>query len=140
MSLNNDLRGHKDLHIALSDRHPTYQETTSDQIRLIRARITCIIVNGKRAYELKGRFFVDLRNNAFSGTNGEDAVKHIEYFLKISDPINLPNVNYERLKLVIIFVNLSDSRMGKLSGPPAVQMKMDFAMVENYREWFESAI
>ncbi|GKC36984.1 hypothetical protein Tco_1049368 [Tanacetum coccineum] len=63
--------------------------------------ITCIIVNGKRAYELKGRFFVDLRNNAFSGTNGEDAVKHIEYFLKISDPINLPNVNYERLKLVM---------------------------------------
>ncbi|GKA08989.1 hypothetical protein Tco_0688320 [Tanacetum coccineum] len=43
-------------------------------------------------------------------------------------------------KLVIIFANLSDSRMGKLSGPPAVEMKMDFAMVENYLEWFELAI
>ncbi|GJZ13022.1 hypothetical protein Tco_0548252, partial [Tanacetum coccineum] len=30
--------------------------------------ITCIMVNGKRAYELKGKFLDDLRDNAFSGT------------------------------------------------------------------------
>ncbi|GKB01302.1 hypothetical protein Tco_0829346 [Tanacetum coccineum] len=59
--------------------------------------ITCITINGKRAYELKGRFVDDLRDNAFSCTNEEDAVEHIEYFLKII--INLPNVNYERLRL-----------------------------------------
>ncbi|GJV39425.1 hypothetical protein Tco_1417865 [Tanacetum coccineum] len=45
--------------------------------------ITSIIVNGKNAYELKGKFLNDLHNNAFSGTNGEDVVKHIEYFLKL---------------------------------------------------------
>ncbi|GJZ46526.1 hypothetical protein Tco_0594122 [Tanacetum coccineum] len=28
-----------------------------------------------------------------NGTNREDAVEHIEYFLKIVDPINLPNNN-----------------------------------------------
>nr|GEX73319.1 retrotransposon protein, putative, Ty1-copia subclass [Tanacetum cinerariifolium] len=61
--------------------------------------ITIITVNEKRAYELKGIFLDDLRKNAFSGTNGEDAVEHIEYFLKIIDLINLPNVNYERLRL-----------------------------------------
>ncbi|GJS99609.1 hypothetical protein Tco_0820779 [Tanacetum coccineum] len=38
-------------------------------------RITSITVNGKAAYELKGRFLNDLRKNAFSGTNGEDARK-----------------------------------------------------------------
>ncbi|GJU26353.1 hypothetical protein Tco_1164974 [Tanacetum coccineum] len=41
--------------------------------------ITSITVNGKNAYELKGKFLDDLHNNAFSGTNGKDAVKHIEY-------------------------------------------------------------
>ncbi|GKA36242.1 putative reverse transcriptase domain-containing protein [Tanacetum coccineum] len=34
--------------------------------------ITSIMVNGKRAYELKGKFLDDLRDNAFSGTNKED--------------------------------------------------------------------
>ncbi|GKC82556.1 hypothetical protein Tco_1138273 [Tanacetum coccineum] len=35
--------------------------------------ITSITVNGKNAYELKGKFLDDLHNNAFSGTNREDA-------------------------------------------------------------------
>ncbi|GJW86544.1 ribonuclease H-like domain-containing protein [Tanacetum coccineum] len=51
--------------------------------------IMSITVNGKAAYELKGKFLDDLCDNAFSGTNGEDAVEHIEYFLKIVDPISL---------------------------------------------------
>ncbi|GJW31029.1 hypothetical protein Tco_0047904 [Tanacetum coccineum] len=63
--------------------------------------ITSITVNGKAAYELKGKFLDDLRDNAFSGTNGEDAVEHIKYFLKIVDPIDLPNINYERLRLAV---------------------------------------
>ncbi|GJX20945.1 hypothetical protein Tco_0223622 [Tanacetum coccineum] len=52
-------------------------------------------LNGINAYEIKGKFLDDLLDNAFSGTNGEDTVEHIEYFLKIVDHINLPNVNYE---------------------------------------------
>ncbi|GKB26553.1 hypothetical protein Tco_0865954 [Tanacetum coccineum] len=51
--------------------------------------ITSITVNGKNAYELKGKFLDDLHKNAFSGTNRENAVEHIEYFLKIVDPIDL---------------------------------------------------
>ncbi|GJV99430.1 hypothetical protein Tco_1554682 [Tanacetum coccineum] len=35
--------------------------------------ITSITVNGKNAYELKGKFLDDLHNNAFSGTNEKDA-------------------------------------------------------------------
>ncbi|GKE73512.1 hypothetical protein Tco_1535553 [Tanacetum coccineum] len=53
--------------------------------------ITSIMVNGKNAYELKGKFIDDLHKNAFSGTNREDVAEHIEYFLKIVDPIDLPN-------------------------------------------------
>ncbi|GJW77812.1 hypothetical protein Tco_0139494 [Tanacetum coccineum] len=65
------------------------------------AGITSIKVNRKNAYELKGKFLDDLHNNAFSGTNREDAVKHIEYFLKIVNPIDLPNVNQDKLRVVV---------------------------------------
>ncbi|GJX64433.1 hypothetical protein Tco_0298776 [Tanacetum coccineum] len=40
--------------------------------------ITSITVNGKNAYELKGKFLDDLHKNAFSGTNGEDASHWLE--------------------------------------------------------------
>nr|GEV02904.1 hypothetical protein [Tanacetum cinerariifolium] len=68
--------------------------------------ITRIMVNGKKSYELKGKLLDDLPNNAFSGTNGEDAVENIDYFLKIVDPIKLPNVNYERIRLAIFSISL----------------------------------
>ncbi|GJR28699.1 hypothetical protein Tco_1104931 [Tanacetum coccineum] len=63
-------------------------------------------INGKNAYELKGKFLDDLYNNAFSGTNGEDAVEHIEYFLKIVGPIDLPNVNQDKLRVVVFPISL----------------------------------
>ncbi|GJZ01549.1 hypothetical protein Tco_0519510 [Tanacetum coccineum] len=33
--------------------------------------------------------------------NGEDAVEHIKYFLRIVDPIDLPNVNQDKLRVVV---------------------------------------
>ncbi|GJV75352.1 retrovirus-related pol polyprotein from transposon TNT 1-94 [Tanacetum coccineum] len=68
--------------------------------------ITSIIVNGKNAYELKGKFLDDLHNNAFSGTNGKDAVEHIEYYLKIIDPIKLPNVDHDKPRVVVFPISL----------------------------------
>ncbi|GJV41297.1 hypothetical protein Tco_1419737 [Tanacetum coccineum] len=70
------------------------------------SRITNITVNGKNAYELKGKFLDDLHNNAFSGTKGEDAVKHSEYLLKIIDPIDLPNVNQDKLRVIVFLILL----------------------------------
>ncbi|GKB58868.1 hypothetical protein Tco_0915054 [Tanacetum coccineum] len=64
------------------------------------------MVNRKNAYELKGKFLDDLHKNAFSGTNGEDAVEHIEYFLKIVDSIDLPNVNQDKLRVVVFPISL----------------------------------
>ncbi|GJY19109.1 hypothetical protein Tco_0390600 [Tanacetum coccineum] len=69
--------------------------------------ITSITVNGKNAYELKGKFLDDLHNNAFSGAYGVDVVKHIEYFLKTVDPIDLPNVNHDRLRVVVFPISLA---------------------------------
>nr|GEV16408.1 hypothetical protein [Tanacetum cinerariifolium] len=68
--------------------------------------ITSIKVNRKNAYELKDNFLDDLRNNAFSETNGEDAVEHIEYFLRIVDPIDLPNVNQDKLRVLVSPISL----------------------------------
>nr|GEV42160.1 hypothetical protein [Tanacetum cinerariifolium] len=68
--------------------------------------IISITVNGKNAYELKGKFLDDLHKKAFSGTNGEDAVEHIKYFLKNVDPIDLPNVNQDKLKVVVFPISL----------------------------------
>ncbi|GKD25302.1 hypothetical protein Tco_1231516 [Tanacetum coccineum] len=69
--------------------------------------ITSIIVNGKNAYELKGKFLDYLHKNAFSGTHGKDVVKHIKYFLKIVDPIDLPNVNQDKLRVVVFLISLA---------------------------------
>ncbi|GJU63313.1 hypothetical protein Tco_1245148 [Tanacetum coccineum] len=69
--------------------------------------ITSITVNGKNAYELKGKFLDDLHNNAFSGTNEKDAVEHIEYYLKIIDPIKLHNVDHDKLRVVVFPISLA---------------------------------
>ncbi|GKE27144.1 hypothetical protein Tco_1442528, partial [Tanacetum coccineum] len=61
----------------------TMKEFTTNDHEDYYLGITCITVNGKNAYELNGKFLDDLHNNAFDGTNGEDAVKLIEYFLRI---------------------------------------------------------
>ncbi|GJZ84539.1 hypothetical protein Tco_0649878, partial [Tanacetum coccineum] len=69
--------------------------------------ITSIAVNGKNACELKGKFLDDLHNNPFSGTNGKDAVEHIEYYLKIVDPIKLPNVDHDKMRIVVFPISLA---------------------------------
>ncbi|GKA90427.1 hypothetical protein Tco_0812297, partial [Tanacetum coccineum] len=83
----------------------TRKIVTNDQVNYY-SGITSITVNGKNAYELKGKFLDDLHKNAFSGTHGEDAVEHIEYFFKIIDPIDLPNVNRDKLRVVVFPISL----------------------------------
>ncbi|GJS83386.1 hypothetical protein Tco_0749927 [Tanacetum coccineum] len=70
-------------------------------------RITSITVNQENAYELKGKFLDDLHNNHFRGTNGKDAVEHIEYYLRIIDPIKLPNVDHDKLRIVVFLISLA---------------------------------
>ncbi|GJS24799.1 hypothetical protein Tco_0453431 [Tanacetum coccineum] len=70
--------------------------------------ITSIKVNGKNAYELKRKFLDDLHNNAFSGTNREDTVEHIEYFLRIVAPIDLRNVNQDKLRVLVFPISLEE--------------------------------
>ncbi|GJY84277.1 hypothetical protein Tco_0497653, partial [Tanacetum coccineum] len=78
---------------------------------LIRAsRLKKVMANkGKKSIMeifLKGKFLDDLHNNAFSGTDGKDAVEHIENYLKIIDPIRLPNVDHDKLRIVVFPISL----------------------------------
>ncbi|GJT32893.1 hypothetical protein Tco_0923312 [Tanacetum coccineum] len=83
----------------------TRKIVTNDQANYYSV-ITSITVNGKNGYELKEKFLDDLHKNSFSGTNREDAVEHIEYFLKIVDLIDLPNVNRDKLGVVVFPISL----------------------------------
>ncbi|GJY99656.1 putative ribonuclease H-like domain-containing protein [Tanacetum coccineum] len=74
--------------------------------------ITSITVNGKNAYELKGKFLDDLHNHAFSGTNRKDAAEHIKYYLKIIDLIKLPNVDHDKLRIVVFPISLAGGHSG----------------------------
>nr|GEW65497.1 hypothetical protein [Tanacetum cinerariifolium] len=65
--------------------------------------------NEKGRIELKGRFLIELSNNAFSETNGEDAIEHVKKFLKIADSLNVPNVSHDRLRVSIFPVSLIDA-------------------------------
>nr|GEW09980.1 receptor-like protein kinase FERONIA [Tanacetum cinerariifolium] len=59
----------------------------------------------KSVLELKGRFLTELQDNAFNGTNGEDAVKHIENFLKVVNSLKIPRVADNRLRISIFPVS-----------------------------------
>ncbi|GKC17325.1 hypothetical protein Tco_1014107 [Tanacetum coccineum] len=73
--------------------------------------ITSITVNGKNTYELKGKFLDDLYNNAFSETNGKDVVEHIEYYLKIIDPIKLPNLDHDKRRIIVFPISLAGANL-----------------------------
>ncbi|GJX20671.1 hypothetical protein Tco_0223348 [Tanacetum coccineum] len=158
----------------------TVEELATEDRANYYSGITSITVNGKRAYELKGKFLDDLRDNAFSATNREDAVDNKEgvidkgfydieeannddeqeivevdpelfthdiqrtktyedYENKLNNELMNHGPRMEcHMRCVIIFANLSVSKMGKLNGPLTIQMKMDSATEESYWEWFES--
>nr|GEY78375.1 hypothetical protein [Tanacetum cinerariifolium] len=63
-----------------------------------------------------------LIKEAFSGTNGEDAIEHIENFLKIIDPLDLPNVSYERLRLAIFPISLTRDAKEWLMNEPQISV------------------
>ncbi|GKE75243.1 hypothetical protein Tco_1537284, partial [Tanacetum coccineum] len=67
----------------------------------------------------KSRKFLDDLNNAFSETNRKDAVEHIEYYLKIIDPIKLPNIDHDKPRIVVFPISLAGGALWdywKISG------------------------
>ncbi|GKD15044.1 hypothetical protein Tco_1199451 [Tanacetum coccineum] len=94
-----------------------------------------MMINGKAAYELKGKFLDNFQNNAFSRTNGEDAVEHIENFLKIVDPIDLPNLSTTWVDLTELFFRkyYPSSRTSKIVGTKAKTNEV-------FKHWIKTGI
>ncbi|GJR54745.1 hypothetical protein Tco_1405266 [Tanacetum coccineum] len=56
-------------------------------------------IEDKDNFELKGQFLKELRTNTFSGSDHEDANKHIEKVLEIVDLFHIPNITIDQVML-----------------------------------------
>ncbi|GJV79127.1 nucleobase-ascorbate transporter 12 [Tanacetum coccineum] len=56
-------------------------------------------INDKTHFELKGQYLKDLRENTFSGSEHEDANKHIGKVLEIVDLFHIPKVTQDQVML-----------------------------------------
>ncbi|GKG23870.1 hypothetical protein Tco_0391906, partial [Tanacetum coccineum] len=56
-------------------------------------------IKDKDNFELKGKFLKELRTNTFSGSDHEDANKHIEKVLEIMDLFHIPNITIDQVML-----------------------------------------
>ncbi|GJV38047.1 hypothetical protein Tco_1410524 [Tanacetum coccineum] len=61
----------------------------------------------KSFLEVQGTLSLKTRDNAFSGTIGENAVEHIEKFLKVFGPLKIRNVSHDRFRLSVFPISLS---------------------------------
>ncbi|GJX94349.1 hypothetical protein Tco_0348935 [Tanacetum coccineum] len=62
-------------------------------------------IKDKDSFELKGQFLKELRDNTFSGSDHEDANKHIEKVLEIVDLFHIPNITQDQEDLKIKFLS-----------------------------------
>ncbi|GJY76012.1 putative ribonuclease H-like domain-containing protein [Tanacetum coccineum] len=48
-----------------------------------------------------------LQESSIGWNNGKDAVRHIEHYLKIINPIKLPNIDHDKLRIVVFPISLA---------------------------------
>ncbi|GJW01857.1 hypothetical protein Tco_1557108 [Tanacetum coccineum] len=63
-------------------------------------------INEKAHFELKCQFLKELRDNTFSGSNNEDANKHIEKGLEIVDLFHIPDVTQDMQEVILFYKGL----------------------------------
>ncbi|GKD77039.1 hypothetical protein Tco_1339660 [Tanacetum coccineum] len=63
----------------------------------------------KSFLEQIGTFLIKIRDNAFSGTNGEDAIEHIEKFLEVVGLLKILNVSDDRFRLSVFPISLTSA-------------------------------
>ncbi|GJT92579.1 hypothetical protein Tco_1081424 [Tanacetum coccineum] len=70
-----------------------------------------------------GQFLKELRENTFSGSDNEDANKHIEKVLKIVDLFHVPNITVDQLMLRIFSISLTGAAIRWLRNEPISSIK-----------------
>ncbi|GJW84472.1 hypothetical protein Tco_0157617 [Tanacetum coccineum] len=79
--------------------------------------------DNKDQFELKGKFLKELRENTFSGSDHEDANKHIEKVLKIVDLFHVPNITVDQLMLRVFLIYLTGAASRWLRNEPTGSIK-----------------
>ncbi|GJV56521.1 uncharacterized mitochondrial protein-like protein [Tanacetum coccineum] len=80
-------------------------------------------IDNKYQFELKGQFLKELRDNTFSGSNNEDANKHIEKVLEIVNLFHVPNINVDKLILRVFPISLTGAASRWLRNEPTGSIK-----------------
>ncbi|GKB06114.1 hypothetical protein Tco_0834347, partial [Tanacetum coccineum] len=57
--------------------------------------------------DLKGQFHIELGENGSSGTNGEDAIEHIENLLEVTNLIKVPNISRNQIRVRVFPFSLT---------------------------------
>ncbi|GJR17743.1 hypothetical protein Tco_0966270 [Tanacetum coccineum] len=76
-------------------------------------------INDKTHFELKGKYLKELRKNTFSGSEHEDANKHIEKVLEIVDLFHIPKVTQDQVTLRVFPMSLTGAASQWLRNEPS---------------------
>ncbi|GJR87612.1 retrovirus-related pol polyprotein from transposon TNT 1-94 [Tanacetum coccineum] len=80
-------------------------------------------IDNKDQFELKGQFLKELREKTFSGSDNEDANKHIEKVLEIVDLFHVPNITVDKLMLRVFPISLTRAAARWLRNEPTGSIK-----------------
>ncbi|GJV87899.1 hypothetical protein Tco_1531837 [Tanacetum coccineum] len=75
-------------------------------------------IEDKDNFELKGQFLKELRTNTFSGSDHEDANKHIEKVLEIVDLFHIPYITIDQVMLRAFPMSLTGAASHWLRNKP----------------------
>nr|GEW66084.1 hypothetical protein [Tanacetum cinerariifolium] len=92
-----------------------YMSKTRDDYRLGVARLK---IENKNNFELKGQFLKELRTNTFSGSDREDANKHINKVLEIVDLFHILNITIDQVMLRAFPMSLTEAIICWLKNEP----------------------
>ncbi|GKA26353.1 hypothetical protein Tco_0712462, partial [Tanacetum coccineum] len=76
-------------------------------------------IEDKDIFKLKGQFLKELRDNTFSGSDHEDANKHIKKVLKIVDLFHIPNITIDQVMLRAFPMSLTRAASRWLRNKPS---------------------
>ncbi|GJY57389.1 hypothetical protein Tco_0456504, partial [Tanacetum coccineum] len=75
-------------------------------------------IKEKDSFELKGQFIKELCTNTFSGSDHEDANKHIEKVLEIMDLFHIPNISVDQVMLRVFHMSFTGAASRWLRNRP----------------------
>ncbi|GJX54988.1 ribonuclease H-like domain-containing protein [Tanacetum coccineum] len=74
-------------------------------------------------FELKGQFLKEQHDNTFSGSDNDDANKHIEKVLEIVDLFHIPDITQDQVMLRVFLMSLIGAASPCLRNEPAGSIK-----------------